>query len=159
MTRTSSATATSSRCWSGACAASSTRRTSGVTSRPCADGVMGSRCRATPPPRGGRRRAAQQTVHSLSRRLLVSVSVPLALFFGGMMLVLDTGFRALSERSLRELLDSQMVSLIAAAELQPNGGYTPPPPTPPPPLATPPPGLYARVPLRRYLRRSRSAAA
>jgi len=55
-------------------------------------------------------------VHSLSRRLLVSVSVPLALFFGVMMLVLDTGFRALSERSLQELLDSQMVSLIAAAD-------------------------------------------
>ena len=55
-------------------------------------------------------------MHSLSRRLLVSVSVPLALFFGVMMLVLDTGFRALSERSMQELLDSQMVSLIAAAE-------------------------------------------
>jgi len=38
-------------------------------------------------------------VHSLSRRLLVSVSVPLALFFGVMMVVLDTGFRELSERS------------------------------------------------------------
>src|SRR5438874_2595549 len=137
MTRTSRATATSSRCWLGACAASSTRRTSCVPSRPCAAGVIGSRCRATPPPRGGRRRAAQQTVHSLSRRLLVSVSVPLALFFGGMMLVLDTGFRALSERSLRELLDSQMVAMIAAAEPQPSGGYAPAPHTIDPRLATP----------------------
>jgi len=66
-------------------------------------------------------------VHSLSRRLLVSVSVPLALFFGVMMLVLDTGFRALSERSLQELLDSQMVSLIAAADPLPDGSYAPTP--------------------------------
>ncbi len=42
----------------------------------------------------GRTAARAQSVHSLSRRLLVSVSVPLALFFGVMMLVLDTGFRA-----------------------------------------------------------------
>ena len=42
-------------------------------------------------------------MHSLSRRLLASVSVPLALFFSVMMVVLDTGFRALSERSLQEL--------------------------------------------------------
>ena len=46
--------------------------------------------------------ARAASVHSLSRRLLVSVSVPLALFFGVMMLVLDTGFRALSERSMQE---------------------------------------------------------
>jgi len=97
-------------------------------------------------------------VHSLSRRLLVSVSVPLALFFGGMMLVLDTGFRALSERSLRELLDSQMVSLIAAAELQPNGGYAPAPHTLDPRLATPRSGLYAEIHSQRYLWRSPSTA-
>ena len=54
------------------------------------------------------------------------MSVPLALFFGVMMFVLDTGFRALSDRSLNELLDSQMVALVAAAEPQPGGGYAPP---------------------------------
>jgi two-component system, OmpR family, sensor histidine kinase PhoQ len=84
-------------------------------------------------------------VHSLSRRLLVSVSVPLALFFGVMMLVLDTGFRALSERSMQELLDSQMVSLIAAAEPQPNGGYAPAQNALDPRLATPRSGLYAQI--------------
>ena len=68
-------------------------------------------------------------MHSLSRRLLVSVSVPLALFFGVMMVVLDTGFRELSERSVQEVLDRQMVALIAAAEPQPNGGYAPAPHT------------------------------
>jgi two-component system sensor histidine kinase PhoQ len=84
-------------------------------------------------------------VHSLSRRLLVSVSVPLALFFGVMMLVLDTGFRALSERSMQELLDSQMVSLIAAADPQPNGSYAPAPHALDPRLATPRSGLYAQI--------------
>ena len=62
-------------------------------------------------------------MHSLSRRLLLAVSLPLALFFGVMMVVLDSGFRSLSERSLKELLDSQMVSLIASADPLPNGSY------------------------------------
>jgi two-component system sensor histidine kinase PhoQ len=97
-------------------------------------------------------------VHSLSRRLLVSVSVPLALFFAGMMLVLDTGFRALSERSLRELLDSQMVSLIAAAEPQANGGYAPAPHTLDPRLATPRSGLYGEIRSQHHLWRSPSTA-
>ncbi|HEY8052799.1 MAG: ATP-binding protein [Steroidobacterales bacterium] len=84
-------------------------------------------------------------MHSLSRRLLVSVSVPLALFFGVMMLVLDSGFHALSEHSMQELLDSQMVGLIAAAEPQPNGGYAPAPHALDPRLATPRSGLYAQI--------------
>ncbi|MGO9802604.1 MAG: ATP-binding protein [Steroidobacteraceae bacterium] len=84
-------------------------------------------------------------MHSLSRRLLVSVAVPLALFFGVMMWVLDTGFRALSEGSLEKLLDSQMVALIAAAEPQDNGGYAPTPQALDPRLATPRSGLYAEI--------------
>jgi two-component system, OmpR family, sensor histidine kinase PhoQ len=84
-------------------------------------------------------------VHSLSRRLLLAVSAPLLLFFGVMVLVLDTGFRALSERSLQELLDSQMVALIAAVEPQPNGGYAPTPQTLEPRLATPHSGMYAAI--------------
>jgi two-component system, OmpR family, sensor histidine kinase PhoQ len=84
-------------------------------------------------------------VHSLSRRLLVSVSLPLALFFGVMMVVLDTQFRALSDRSLQELLDAQMVALIAAAEPQPGGGYAPPPGDLASRLRTPHSGLYAQI--------------
>ena len=86
-----------------------------------------------------------RAVHSLSRRLLITVSLPLALFFGVMMLVIDSGFRALSERSLRELLDAQMVSLIAAADPQPDGGYAPPAETLETHLATPHSGLYAQI--------------
>jgi len=97
-------------------------------------------------------------VHSLSRRLLLSVSAPLALFFGVMMVVLDTGFRALSERTLQELLDSQMVSLIAAAEPQPDGGYAPPPQVRDQRLSTPHSGLYAQIRSQQHQWRSPSTA-
>jgi two-component system, OmpR family, sensor histidine kinase PhoQ len=98
-------------------------------------------------------------VHSLSRRLLVSVSVPLALFFGVMMWVLDTGFRVLSDRSLQELLDRQMVALIAAAEPQPNGGYAPAPHALDGRLTTPRSGLYAEIRSLRHQWRSPSTPA
>src|SRR5580693_365645 len=75
-----------------------------------------------------------------------------------MMVVLDTGFRDLSDRSLRELLDSQMVSLIAAAEPQPNGGYAPAPHSLDPRLATPRSGLYAEIHSQHHLWRSPSTA-
>jgi two-component system sensor histidine kinase PhoQ len=97
-------------------------------------------------------------VHSLSRRLLVAVSVPLALFFGIMMLVLDSGFRALSERSLNELIDAQMVSLIAAADPLPNGSYGPDTQTLDPRMATPHSGLYAQIRSGEHQWRSASTA-
>ena len=97
-------------------------------------------------------------MHSLSRRLLISVSVPLALFFGVMMLVLDTSFRALSERSLQELLDSQMVSLIAAADPQPDGSYAPTPQELDARLRRPRSGLYAQIRSPQHQWRSPSTA-
>ena len=97
-------------------------------------------------------------MHSLSRRLLFSVSVPLALFFGVMMWVLDTGFRALSERSIQEVLDSQMVSLIAAADPQPDGSYAPEPQELDPRLRTPHSGLYAEIRSPQHEWRSPSTA-
>lgn len=84
-------------------------------------------------------------MHSLSRRLLVSVSVPLALFFGVMMAVLDNSFRQLTDSSLQQLLDSQMVALIAAAEPQPDGKYAPESNDLAPRLRTPRSGLYAQI--------------
>ncbi len=53
---------------------------------------------------------------SLSRRLLLSVSLVLVVFFGITVTLLDVLFREAAERSLRELLDAQMVALIAAAD-------------------------------------------
>jgi two-component system, OmpR family, sensor histidine kinase PhoQ len=102
------------------------------------------------------RKRSRIGVHSLSRRLLLAVSLPLILFFGVMMLVLDSGFRALSERSLQELLDAQMVSLIAAAEPQPRGGYAPPPQSLEPRLETPHSGVYAEIRSREHEWRSPS---
>jgi len=98
-------------------------------------------------------------VHSLSRRLLISVSVPLALFCGVVMLVLDTGFREVAQRTLRDELDRQMVALIAAAEPQPDGGYAPAPHTLDPRLETPRSGVYAEIRSPDHEWRSPSTAA
>ena len=84
-------------------------------------------------------------MHSLSRRLLISVSVPLALFCGIVILVLDSGFREVAQRTLQDELDRQMVALIAAAEPQPEGGYAPAPHTLDPRLETPRSGVYAEI--------------
>lgn len=97
-------------------------------------------------------------MHSLSRRLLVSVAVPLALFFGVMMLVLDTGFRTLSERQLHALLDAQIVTLIAAAEPNPAGGYDAPLNGLDTRLATPDSGLYGQIRSNNHVWRSPSTA-
>ncbi|HEY2035918.1 MAG TPA: ATP-binding protein [Steroidobacteraceae bacterium] len=84
-------------------------------------------------------------MHSLSRRLLVSVAVPLALFFGVMMRVLDIGFQTLSDRQVHALLDAQIVTLIAAAEPNPAGGYDAPLTGLDTRLASPDSGLYAQI--------------
>jgi two-component system, OmpR family, sensor histidine kinase PhoQ len=97
-------------------------------------------------------------VHSLSRRLLLSVSLPLALFFGVMMAVIDTGFRELSRRSVEEVLDRQMVSLIAAAEPQPDGGYAPAVHAGDPRLDSPRSGVYAQIRSQQHEWRSPSSA-
>ncbi len=97
-------------------------------------------------------------MHSLSRRLLISVAVPLALFFGVMMLVLDTGFRTLSERQLHALLDSQIVTLIAAAEPDASGGYDAPLTGLDTRLASPDSGLYAQIQSNNHIWRSPSTA-
>jgi two-component system, OmpR family, sensor histidine kinase PhoQ len=97
-------------------------------------------------------------VHSLSRRLLISVSVPLALFFGVMMYVLDNGFQRESDRTLQELLDSQMVALVAAAEPMPGGGYAPPVHDIDPRLARPRSGIFAQIRSAKHQWRSPSTA-
>ncbi len=84
-------------------------------------------------------------MHSLSRRLLLSVSVLLALFCGVVMLVLDAGFREVAQRTLQDELDRQMVALIAAVEPQGDGGYAPAPHTLDARLETPRSGLYAQI--------------
>lgn len=83
-------------------------------------------------------------MHSLSRRLLLSVSVSLVAFFGATIFVLDLSFRQVSERSMADLLDAQIVALIAAAEPGPNG-FEPQGRNLETKLATPGSGLYAQI--------------
>ncbi len=61
------------------------------------------------------------------------------------MAVLDNGFRELSDRSLVQQLDAHMVTLIASAEGQPDGGYAPPANDLPARFRTPHSGLYAQI--------------
>ena len=62
---------------------------------------------------------------SLSRRLLLSVFVVLVLFFGLTVFLLDMVFRRSAERSMTELMDAQMVALIAAADPDSQESVTP----------------------------------
>jgi two-component system sensor histidine kinase PhoQ len=88
-------------------------------------------------------------VDSLSRRLFVSVAVPLILFFGVTIIVLDSSFRDVAQRALRDLLEAQMVGLIAAAEPQADGVVAPVGHTLETRLETPGSGLYAQIRLAR----------
>jgi two-component system sensor histidine kinase PhoQ len=88
-------------------------------------------------------------VHSLSRRLLLSVSVSLVAFFGVTIFVLDLTFRDLSQRSLEELLDAQIVALVASSDPQPNGSFAPASRDVGGRLATLGSGLYAEIRARR----------
>ncbi|EQD46865.1 membrane protein containing HAMP linker domain protein, partial [mine drainage metagenome] len=98
-------------------------------------------------------------MHSLSQRLLLSVAVPLVLFFGFMTLVLDSGFRTLSSGRLHELLDSQIIALIAAAEPEPAGGYGAPIKALDSRFGTPGSGWYAAIRSAHHDWRSPSTAA
>ena len=53
---------------------------------------------------------------SLSSRLLLSVSLLLLFFFGATIVVLDTAFREAGEQAREDILDGQLMMLLAAAE-------------------------------------------
>jgi two-component system sensor histidine kinase PhoQ len=97
-------------------------------------------------------------MNSLNRRLLISVAVPLGLFFAVAMVLLDTSFRTLLDRQVSELLDSQMIKLIAVAEPQPGGGYAVPLKQLDAQLAQRGSGVYAEIRSLRHRWRSPSAA-
>jgi two-component system sensor histidine kinase PhoQ len=84
-------------------------------------------------------------VYSLTRRLLVFVSIALAVFFGLTAVALDAIFRDLADRSLRELLDAQIVALIAAAETDVAGRVAGASTDADSRLQTPGSGLYAEI--------------
>ena len=99
-------------------------------------------------------------MYSLTRRLLTWVSVALALFLGLSALALDAIFRDLAQRSVRELLDAQMVALVAAVETDEDGRIRGASTQAESRLQTPGSGLYAEIRVRGgpQLWRSPSAA-
>lgn len=82
---------------------------------------------------------------SLSGRLLASVSLLLILFFGLTIAALDLVFRDLSERSVGELLDAQLIALLAACETDDHGNVQPAGPLAETRLRQPGSGLYATI--------------
>ncbi|MFT3904997.1 MAG: ATP-binding protein [Steroidobacteraceae bacterium] len=82
---------------------------------------------------------------SVSRRLLISVAVPLALFFALTVLLLDIIYRNLADQSLGELLDEQMIALLAATDVDDQGNIDVRLQDPESRLVTPGSGHYALV--------------
>jgi len=68
-----------------------------------------------------------QPVHSqsLRTRLLVSVTVLLTIFIAVAMVILDFGFRDLSEREMRQRLEVQLLALISASDDHISGELQP----------------------------------
>ncbi len=60
-------------------------------------------------------------VSSLSTRLLLSVSLLLVVFFGLTIVVLDSAFREAGEQAQEDILEGQLMALIAAAEPNDSG--------------------------------------
>lgn len=64
---------------------------------------------------------------SLSARLLLSVSLLLVFFFGVTIVVLDSAFREAGEQAQQDILDGQLMALIAEAEPNARGELEMPP--------------------------------
>lgn len=84
-------------------------------------------------------------MHSLSARLLISVSLLLLVFFGATIVVLDSAFREAGEQAQRNILDGHLMSLLAAAELNAKDELKLPRDLPEPRFANPGSGLYAEL--------------
>lgn len=82
---------------------------------------------------------------SVSRRLLIAVAVPLVLFFGLTIAVLDSVFRQLSDAALRDLLAEQIVGLVNSVDLTKDGNVEVNVLDPEARLELPASGLYATV--------------
>lgn len=96
---------------------------------------------------------------SLSSRLIVTLSALLVIGFGLTLAALDFGFRELAERSRGEVLEANLVALIASAEFDPTGRLVPPADLAEPRLSTPGSGLVATIRVRRGAESWRSPSA
>lgn len=84
-------------------------------------------------------------VSSLSARLLISVSLLLVFFFGMTIVVLDSAFREAGEQAQEDILDGQLMALIAAAEPNAAGELEMPPDLGEPRFANIGSGLYGAL--------------
>jgi two-component system sensor histidine kinase PhoQ len=82
---------------------------------------------------------------SLGARLVVTLSVLLVLCFGLTLTLLDLAFRDLSERSRRDVLEANVLALIASADFDAAGHLAPPGRLGEPRLETPGSGLLAEI--------------
>jgi len=82
---------------------------------------------------------------SLSSRLLLAVTLLLLVFFGATIVVLDSAFREAGEQAERDILDGQLIALLAAADPNEAGELEMPAVMPEPRLAAPGSGLYAEL--------------
>jgi two-component system sensor histidine kinase PhoQ len=82
---------------------------------------------------------------SLSTRLLASITVLLVLFFGITIVALNFVFQDLSERALRDRLETQLIALISASEEDSSGGLQPAPQLAEARFKNPGSGLYAEI--------------
>ena len=80
---------------------------------------------------------------SLSARLLLAVSLLLLIFFGATIGVLEVAFRNAAEQAQEDILDGQLMALLAAAEPNDAGELLMPPDLPEPRFGTIGSGLYA----------------
>lgn len=91
------------------------------------------------------RRLLIDSAPSVSRRLLLAVAIPLVLFCGLTVGVLDAVFRSVTTASLREVLGEQIVGLVTAVDLNREGDIEVNLLDPESRLEQPGSGLYAEV--------------
>ncbi len=84
-------------------------------------------------------------VSSLSARLLISVSLLLVFFFGATIVVLNSAFREAGEQAQQDILDGQLMALIAAAEPNVDGELEMPPDLSEPRFGNLESGLYGAL--------------
>ena len=82
---------------------------------------------------------------SLSSRLLLAVSLLLLVFFGATIVVLDSAFREAGEQAQEDILDGQLIALLAAADPNEQGELVMPNVMQEPRLDTVGSGLYAEL--------------
>ncbi len=82
---------------------------------------------------------------SLSARLLLAVSLLLLIFFGATIVVLDSAFREAGEQAQEDILDGQLIALLAAADPNEDGELVMPAVMQEPRLGAIGSGLYAEL--------------